>query len=210
MRRLLNFLYNFHWIVDGEAARSAQAYAGFLRQLLQQNEIRTVVNLRGRNPLHSWWLYETKICRELHVDHHDIPVNSRTLPSRKILIEILDTFETSQKPLLIKCSGGQDRTSFAAALYILHRKGWAARSEALGQFAKWPYLHLPKRQQRWLRLFIIYADQEAKGRPLKAWVGNGYAPEGLMAWLDAQGMHDAFRNLPDQPARTLKNGLPVI
>lgn len=210
MRLVLDFLYNFHWVIEGEAARSAQAYVGFLGQFLRRNKIRTVVNLRGSNPQHSWWRYETKICRELQVDHRNIPVNSRTLPSRKILIEILDTFETSQKPLLIKCSGGQDRTSFAAALYILHRKGWAARSEALGQFAKWPYLHLPKRQQRWLRLFVIYADEEAKGRPLMTWIRSEYAPERLMAWLDARGLHDAFRNLPDQPARTQKSGLPAM
>ncbi|MBS0275692.1 MAG: hypothetical protein JSR55_15230 [Proteobacteria bacterium] len=209
MRPFLSLLYNFHWVVGGEAARSAQAYAGFLRQFLRQHKIRTVVNLRGSNPQQSWWRYEAKICRELQIDHYNIPVNSRTLPSRKILLEILDTFEISQKPLLIKCSGGQDRTSLGAALYILHRRGWAAQSDALKQFAKWPYLHWPKRDQRWLRHFLTYAEQEAKGRPLRTWVRDEYAPERLMTWLDAQGLHDVFRNLPDQPKRALKNGLPV-
>ena len=209
IRSFLSLLYNFHWVVDGEAARSAQAYAGFLRRFLQQHKIRTVVNLRGSNPHHSWWRYEARICRELQIDHCNISVNSRTLPSRATLIEALNAFETSPKPLLIKCSGGQDRTSLVAALYVLYRRGWAAQSDALGQFAKWPYLHWPKRDQRWLRYFLIYAEQEAKGRPLMTWVHNEYAPERLMAWLDAQGLHDVFRNLPDQPARILKNGLPL-
>ena len=30
MRSPGQILYNFHWVVPGEAARSAQAYAGFL------------------------------------------------------------------------------------------------------------------------------------------------------------------------------------
>ena len=209
MRSFLDLVYNFHWVIGGEAARSAQAYAGFLRQLLQRHEIRTVINLRGSNPQHSWWQYETKICRDLQVDHRDIPLNSRALPSRQILIDILDAFEISQKPLLIKCSGGQDRTSFVSALYIVFRKGWSARSDAVGQFAKWPYLHWPKRHQRWLKLFLIYADQEAKGRPLAAWIRDEYAPERLMVWLDAQGLHDVFRNLPGQPPRILNNGPPA-
>lgn len=209
MRRLSSILYNFHWVVEGEAARSAQAYAGFLRRFLRQRKIRTVVNLRGSNPQHLWWRYETEVCKDLQIKHCDISVNSRTLPSREILLEILDTFDASPKPLLIKCSGGQDRTSLGAALYIVHNKGWAAISDAMGQFAKWPYLHLPKRNQRWLRYFLVYAEQEAKGRPLIAWIRSEYAPERFMAWLDAQGLHDVFRNLPNQHARVLKNGLPA-
>jgi len=204
MRSLLDVLYNFHWIVWGEAARSAQAYAGLLRLFLRRHRIRAVINLRGHNPGHSWWRYETTICRKLRIDHHDIAFNSRALPSRQLLVDLLDTFEIAQKPFLIKCSGGQDRTSFAAALYVVYRNGWGARAQALAQFAKWPYLHWPKRQQRWLKLFLVYAEQEAQDRPLGTWIRNSYVPEHLMAWLDAQGLHDVFRNLPGQSARIWK------
>lgn len=209
MRSLLDISYNFHWVAEGEAARSAQAYAGFLRPFLRRHAICSIINLRGSNPQHSWWQYEAKISRELKIDHYNISFNSRALPSRQMLVDLLDAFDRAKTPLLIKCSGGQDRTSFASALYILHRKGWGARADALGQFAKWPYLHLPKRQQRWLKHFLVYAGREAKGHPLASWIRNEYTPEHLMAWLDSQGLHDSFRNLPGQHARIPQNGGPA-
>jgi hypothetical protein len=121
------------------------------------------------------------------------------------LLDLLDAFDKSKRPLLIKCSGGQDRTSFAASIYIVDRFGWSAEAQAQEQFAGWPYLHLPKRHQRWARLFLPYARSGAQGRPLRQWIADDYTPEGFMAWLDARGLADSFRNLPGQHARILKS-----
>ncbi|HEY2032803.1 MAG TPA: hypothetical protein VGH02_03880 [Rhizomicrobium sp.] len=203
MRSPLDVLYNFHWVRRGEMARSAQAYAGMLGHFLRRHRIRAVINLRGPNPKFFWWRYESKVCRRLGIAHYDVSVNSRTLPARELLIEILNTFDGASKPALIKCSGGQDRTSLAAALYIVHRDGWTALPDALDQFAKWPYLHFPKQHQRWLRLFLPYAAKEAAGVPLSRWIAEAYSPERFMAWLDSEGWSDTFRNLPGQPPRAL-------
>ena len=48
MRSVPDILYNFHWVVPGEAARSAQAYAGFLGPFLSAHGIRSEIKLRGR------------------------------------------------------------------------------------------------------------------------------------------------------------------
>ncbi len=77
--------------------------------------------------------------------------------------------------------------------------GLAGRAEALGQFARWPYLHLPKPHQRWLKLFIGFA-REGAGRSLAEWLAQSYAPETLKAWLDARGMGDAFAGSTTSPA----------
>ena len=37
----------------------------------------------------------------------------------------LAAFDQAPRPFMLKCSGGQDRTSFAAALYLIHRGGWS-------------------------------------------------------------------------------------
>ncbi len=201
MRSLTDILYNFHWIVPGEAARSAQAYAGFLTPFLRRHRIRALINLRGENQKFSWWRHEKRVCARLGVAHFDLSVNSRTLPARQLLMDMLSVFDASNRPFLIKCSGGQDRTSFAAALYIVHRNGWGAHAQALGQFAGWPYLHWPKPMQRWARLFLVYAKDQARGDSLRQWVHDDYTPEDFMAWLDANGAQDSFRNLPGQPPR---------
>jgi hypothetical protein len=53
-------------------------------------------------------------------------------------------------------------------------------------------------------LFLIYAREEAGDLPVRQWIAADYTPEDFMAWLDARGMEDSFRNLPGQHARVLK------
>ena len=205
MRSPIEVIYNFHWVTKHEVARSAQAYAGMLGPFLRRHQIRSVVNLRGHNQRFGWWRYESRVCERLHIEHHNLKFNSRTLPSRELLIAMLHAFDVSQKPALIKCSGGQDRTSFAAALYLIHRDGWNALACALQQFAKWPYLHFPKPQQKWLRMFLPYAEQQSGGQPIGRWIAEDYTPEDFMAWLDNRGHSESFRNLPGRPPRKLEN-----
>jgi len=208
MRSLAEVLYNFHWVVPGEASRSAQAYAGFLGPFLRGRGIRSVINLRGPNPDFGWWRSEKKTCERLGIAHFDVRVNSRTLPARRTLLDLFGAVDKSQRPFLIKCSGGQDRTSFASSLYIVDRFGWSAAAQAQQQFAGWPYLHMPKRHQRWARLFLTYAREKAGDLPIRQWIAADYTPEDFMAWLDARGMEDSFRNLPGQHARILKPASP--
>src|SRR5581483_12331707 len=204
MRKPLDILYNYHWIVPGEAARSAQAYAGLLGPFLRANRIRALINLRGRHPNFSWWRYETRVCERERVAHFDAMLDSRRLPLREMLVTLFDAFDAVPRPFLIKCSGGQDRTSFAAALYLLHRKGWTAMATAKAQFARFPYLHFPRKEQRWLVAFLDYAIRNARGMPLAEWVREAYEPEAFAAWLHASGRGATFAGIwepwrPKQP-----------
>jgi hypothetical protein len=203
MRSPGDTLYNFHWVVPGELARSAQAYAGFLGRFLQRHKIRSVLNLRGPNPKFRWWHYEKRVCERLGVAHYDLPLNSRNLVLRLQLTKMLDIFDAGGKPLLVKCSGGQDRTSFACALYLIHKKGWGYLDEGLNQFSRWPYLHLPKKHQRWLRQFFLYANEHANDRLLRDWIEQTYTPEDFKAWLDTNRMGDFYRTLYKAPPRGL-------
>ncbi|HTQ14881.1 MAG TPA: hypothetical protein VMH86_13485 [Rhizomicrobium sp.] len=197
MRGPGDLLYNFHWIVPGEAARSAQAWAGFLGPFLKARGIRGLINLRGPNPDWRWWRYEKRVADEARVAHFDVVLNSRRLPTRKMLAALLRAFDAAPRPLLLKCSGGQDRSSFAAALYLLHTRGWDALAAAEGQFAAWPYLHRPKAHQHWLKPFLRFARADAKGKPLAQWIAEDYSDAKLKAWLDANGMKDSYRGLYD-------------
>jgi len=197
MRSLGDVLYNFHWIVPGRSARSSQAYAGFLAPFLRRHGIRALINLRGPNPQWRWWHSEKRVCARLGIEHHDAMLSSKRLPTRNMLLTLLDAFDKAAPPMLLKCSGGQDRTSFASALYLVHVRGWIAIADAQAQFARWPYLHLPRRNQRWLALFPAFACTEAGTRPLRQWIERDYTPEGFKAWLEARGEPDSFRGLYD-------------
>src|SRR6185312_13931426 len=116
-----DILYNFHWVVPGEAARAMQAWAGGLKTFLRRRGIKSIINLRGRNDDLSWWKKETAIAKSIGVAHLDAMLDSRKLPTRAMLERLIESFDTAPRPFLLKCSGGQDRTSFAAALYLIHR-----------------------------------------------------------------------------------------
>ena len=179
-----------------------QAWAGRLKPFLKKRGIRAIINLRGRNDDLNWWRKETREASELGIAHLDAMLDSRKLPTRAMLVTLIESFDTAPKPFLLKCSGGQDRTSFAAALYLIHRDGWGAKDVALAQFARFPYLHFPKTQQRWLRLFPDFAQQDSGGAPLAGWIAQSYTPEKLKAWLDAKGMEGSYAAIFTKPTRS--------
>jgi hypothetical protein len=202
---ILDLPYNFHWVAPGEAARSAQAYAGFLGSFLRSHGIRGLINLRGSNPGHFWWRYETRVCARMDIVHCDVKLNSRQLPTQAALAALIRAFDGVPRPFLLKCSGGQDRTSLAAALYLLHRSGWRGMTDAEKQFSSWPYLHLPNRKQRWLKLFPAFAREQSQGRPLQIWIENGYSAEAFRTWLEGRGEGGSFHGLYGVPGSAGKH-----
>jgi hypothetical protein len=203
MRSLGEIAYNFHWIEPAKAARSSQAYAGFLAPFLRVHGIRAMINLRGPNPHWRWWRSEKSVCARLGIEHHDVMLSSKRLPTRPMLVALLDAFDQAAQPFLLKCSGGQDRTSYAAALYLLHTRGWNAFAEADAQLANWPYLHWPREHQRWLKLFLPFAREDSGAGPLRQWIERDYTSERYRTWLEARGAGNTFRGEYDQPAPEL-------
>ena len=202
MRSLTDILYNFHWVVPGEASRAMQAWAGGLGTFLRRRGIRAIINLRGRNDDLSWWQKETATAKAGGIVHLDAMLDSRKLPTREMLARLVESFNTAPKPFLLKCSGGQDRASFAAALYLIYKHGWAAMPAAMAQFQRFPYLHFPKRHQRWLKAFPDFALEDSGGLPLEQWIAQRYTPENLKAWLDAHGLKDGYAAIFTVPTRS--------
>ena len=202
MRTLRDLLYNFHWVVPGEAARAMQPWAGGVRRFLKNRGIRAIINLRGRNDDLGWWKTETALAQGEGIAHRDAMLDSRKIPTRDMLVRLIEAFDTAPRPFLLKCSGGQDRTSFAAALYLIHRDGWQAMATARRQFARFPYLHFPKRHQRWLKAFLDFAAEDAAGLPLAVWVRERYTPEHARAWLDAHGLAGSYAAIFTVPTRS--------
>ena len=192
MSLLLDRLYHLHW-VNSDLARSAQPYLGFYAAFLRPHGFKSIINLRGPNPEFGWWRQEKRVAEALEIAHFDVKLSSKYLPSRSGLAELFAVFDKAQTPILLKCSGGQDRTSLAAALYLLDRKGPAAIAEAERQFAFWPYLHRPKSYQLWLKEFPAYAATQANGLTLSAWARHGYDPRAFAEFLAAKGLAKSFR-----------------
>jgi protein tyrosine/serine phosphatase len=197
MRPWLDILYNFRWVVPGEAARAGQAHFGGLEGLMRRHGLKAIVNLRGENSDLSWWRYERRVCARLGAAHLDAMLDSRKLPTQAMLARLIEALEAAPRPFLLKCSGGHDRTGFAAALYLIMREGWSARAKALGEFSG-----QPKRNQRWLKLFVEFAREETGEGALAAWIAERYTPERLAEWLAAHGADDSYDRIFTVPTRS--------
>jgi len=191
MSLVLDRLYHLHWVTP-EVARSAQPYLGFYAEFLRPHGFKSLINLRGENAEFGWWQSEKRAASELNIAHYDVRLSSRNLPSRTGLITLFDTFAGAQLPLLLKCSGGQDRTGLASALYLLQWKGPEALSEAEAQLRFWPYLHRPKRHQLWLRHFPAYAVAQAGSMRVADWARARYDPIAFAEWLKSRGLGKSF------------------
>src|SRR5262249_45764090 len=103
----LDRLYHFHWVTAG-VARSAQPYLGFYGAFLTSHGIRSSINLRGDNPKREWWQRECALAGKLGIAHFDVRLDTRKLPSSDRVAALFDAFARAEKPILMKCSGGQD------------------------------------------------------------------------------------------------------
>jgi hypothetical protein len=187
----LDRLYNFLWVAPG-VARSAQPYLGLYPAFLKSHRIRSIVNLRGDNPKQAWWHRERALAAKLGIAHFDVKLDTRKLPSTDRLVALFDAFARAQNPVLLKCSGGQDRTSLAGALYLLNSGASLVRAQA--QFSPWPYLHRPALHQLWMYAFPAYALGAARGMPLTEWA-RIYDPRAFAEWLKAHRMGGSFESV---------------
>jgi protein tyrosine/serine phosphatase len=84
--------------------------------------IKTVLNLRGATR-HSHYKFEAETCEALGLELVDIPLSARSAPPKMRLLEVVDVVSTIQKPFLMHCKSGADRTGLVAAIYLMSVEG---------------------------------------------------------------------------------------
>ena len=136
---ILNIFWkNFHKVDEG-VYRSAQMNPYTLKKIIKKYNLKTIITFRqdiNRSPLS---ILEKEICDEMDVKFIRIGLTSRRLPKKEKLIELKTAFENSQKPLLMHCKAGADRTSIASFLYLY----WNGKiEEAKKQFSFFKFGHI--------------------------------------------------------------------
>src|SRR5947209_7129871 len=84
---------NRHCVLPGRIFRSAQPDGRDLRQLVEREGIRTVVNLRGLCVGFDWYEEEARGTHDLGVSQEDITLSANRLPppqELRRLVEVLD------------------------------------------------------------------------------------------------------------------------
>ena len=144
----LYFLYltavsNFHVVSPGQIYRASQMSGRVLSLVIQQHNIKTILNLRGANGDRAWYCGETNIASQLGVKHFDFGLSAHREVTDEEMDQILAIIRAAPKPVLIHCQMGADRTGLVSALclYSIEQKPSAEAGRELSmRYAHFPYL----------------------------------------------------------------------
>lgn len=148
--------------------------------------IRTIVNLRGISEA-PHYTFEKTACARLGLTMIDIPgLSARRAPEASALLDLIDVMRQAERPFLLHCKSGADRSALAAASYLLAVKD-APVTEARRHFSIW-YVHL-----KWTRTGVLdhildaYAlAQQETGIGFEDWLRNVYDPAIIQAEFEDQ------------------------
>jgi protein tyrosine phosphatase (PTP) superfamily phosphohydrolase (DUF442 family) len=174
---------NFATIAEGRLYRSAQLKPRQLQEAVRRFGIKTVINLRGHCPQEAWHRDESNLLARLGVALVDVNFSSSMPPPVPELRKLLAALDTAERPILLHCRRGADRTSIAAAFALLLEPD-ATLADGQKQLS-FRYGHAPFGNVQILD--ACFADYPA-------WLaerGLAHAPERLRHWVmnDYQPRH---------------------
>lgn len=170
LRALWSNLYEFApgaWRSNQPSPRRIARYA--------QMGITTVLSLRGHMKTQFADL-EKAACAKHGLTYiaSDAILARKAMPAERY-VALIDLMAELQKPFVIHCKSGADRTGFAAALYLLHCEG--ASLEAAKKMLSLRFIHLKKSKAGLLdHIFEMYEeDIKAQGPiPIRDWFLHHY------------------------------------
>ena len=177
---------NVHTVIPGAVYRSSRPTSGRLDMLVAKYHIRTVVNLRGCCDTTPSYLDESRATARLDLSQEDVPFSAGRLPSVPVIRELVNVLDNSEKPILLHCYQGIDRTGMASAMALLLYTD-ISLDEALHQLSP-RFGHLPLgRTGNIDRFFELYREWlQEKGvahssANFRHWIEQDYCPGEYLA-----------------------------
>jgi len=154
---------NFHEVVPGELYRSAQPSPERLAAYQREFGIKTIINLRGAKQGRGWYESEVAAARRLGIMHVDYRMSSSSELTQQRAAELLAILKDAEKPILVHCQSGADRSGLVSALYVaqIAQQGEEA---AEGQISVL-YGHIP------IPLLSAAFAMDSTWEKLEAWLG---------------------------------------
>ena len=148
--------------------------------------IRSVLNLRGavRQP---HYLFEQEWTEALGLTLVDVHMSARQAPRREALLALMEAFDTIERPFLMHCKSGADRTGLAAAIYLLRNEG--APLEVARRQLSFRYIHIRRTSTGILDHFLdTYAARLEETGPIgiEQWIRTEYDPTALTESFEAK------------------------
>lgn len=143
--------------------------------------IRSVLFLRGKDARDGINRLEREACAKHELAFHHVPVAGAVMMAPESLLTLLDCFKSAEKPFVMHCKSGIDRTGFAAFLYLMAETD--TRPEIARRQLSFKYLHLNGKRHGILDFMAdaFLAANAASGIGLRDWIETEYDPERLTA-----------------------------
>lgn len=168
------------WTNEGQIAEGLYRSNHPGARALEAWKARGIVEVISLRPLKgAVHAFEAEACDALGLSLRNAPLTAREAPRVVGLVMLLDIFDTIQRPALIHCKSGADRTGLAAAMWAIHVEG---RSVAEARTAlTFKHLHIRASKTGVLDRFLeAYAARLAQGPiALRTWIEAEYDPKVL-------------------------------
>ncbi|WP_234417107.1 fused DSP-PTPase phosphatase/NAD kinase-like protein [Loktanella sp. Alg231-35] len=175
--------HNFDKVADGVYRSNHPDHKRFAAYA--KMGITTVLNLRGGSK-DAHYLFEKESCEQLGLHLVSIQMSARKSPHKEPLLRLFSAFETMDRPFLLHCKSGADRTGLVAALYLMIHEG-ASVAVARKQLS-FRYLHIRRSSTGILDHFLdVYAARHAEtGIGIIDWIRDEYDRDALTASFAAK------------------------
>ena len=174
MRSIGDILYNFHWVVPGEAARAMQAWAGGLRTFPETPRHQAPSSTCAA----AMTIWPGGGTKPRSRKPPALPISTpcwirRKLPTARHAGAAVRMFRHGAATVPAEMLGRPGPHQLGGrALHHPSRRLDAPWRRRRQQFPRFPYLHFPKQHQRWLKAFLDFAAEDAGGAALAQWVAR--------------------------------------
>lgn len=114
---IIQWTGNFDSVVAGQAYRSNQPTSAQIEAYVKDHGIKSIINLRGENTGKAWYDAEMATSNKLGLKHYDFRMSSSVVLTPARAEELIALLKSAEKPVLIHCQWGADRTGLASAFY---------------------------------------------------------------------------------------------
>ena len=176
---------NKHTVIPGRIYRTAQLSQQKMGQVIAENHIRTVINLRGYGPDQNWYVEESKATHNAGISQEDLTLSAKRFPPPSEIARLIEVLDRTEYPVLIHCAHGADRTGLASVIALLL---YTNSDLATARQQMWPvYGHFPVGRTTVLDQFFDYYETWLANR------GEQHTPEGFRNWVKTGYCPGPFR-----------------
>ncbi len=153
----------------------------------QNNGLRAVLYLRGA-AMGAPYRAEAQACAALGLSFQIFHMSAHRLPPAERILALIALFREIEKPFVMHCRAGADRTGLASAIYLLavaERPVSEARAMLAARFGHWRWSSTGVLDQMVLHYAAAHQDT---GIGFEDWIRTAYDPEAITLSFKRQNL----------------------